>query len=76
MADYEFIQYWECPKCDHEDSVWTYDSDLKPLSEQINEHMKEAHNITNEETLQDLHGEIWKEYSHNVQMKGRVEPIY
>jgi len=68
---------WDCPKCDHEDSVThSFETALEPLAKQINEHMKEAHNITDEETLSDLQDEIWQFSARNTQLTGRIEPIY
>jgi len=68
---------WDCPKCDHEDyEMHSFETSLDPLSKQIAEHMKEAHNITDEEKLNDLFAEIWSRHSVNTQLTGRIEPIY
>jgi predicted house-cleaning noncanonical NTP pyrophosphatase (MazG superfamily) len=84
--DREYVYNWECPKCEEEFHAFVEDSDVEPFVQQVVEHMKEAHGMSEEEVkgwnpksqLYDLNGmmdEIWSHHSSSVQISGKPDEL-
>ena len=69
----EFVYNWECPKCEEKSHAFCEDDDMNPFQEQVKEHFRSVHNMSESDIKQKVQG--WNPKSQLYDLNGLFEQI-